>query len=311
MTQPIPEADWSPQVAGMLADQIAAGVQPRQNTSDPGQIEWDCRPSTHIGGRLSGTTGHQPSHSICPAQVSDVIAERFNWDRTVEAAIKKLPEGLVRGVDLRRPTMMSGNQEISLTLAGAANCDDSGAEVNAVLGLVRVAAAVERDWEPPRGPDQPSMPSIDPETLSGLAFFDPKTLPSPQVLYRASHLAISEPWSSVLGRNHEHLHWTLNFDRRIRPFANVRDLTDYWERRIRVMAPEPSSGQPLPLNHNVFAGTATAQAMGFPATAEVAGSAAAMLASLHPDVEAKAGRLFQDGYLKQAVFEMSNGAVCD
>jgi len=30
-----------------------------------------------------------------------------------------------------------------------------------------------------------------------------------------------------------------------------------------------------------------------------------MLASLHPDIEAKAGRLFRDGYVKQAVFEMS------
>jgi len=141
----------------------------------------------------------------------------------IEAAFAEIPEGLLRGVDLRRPNFMSATQPIQLTLAGVANCDDSGAEVNALLGLVRVAAGVERDWEPAKTPDQASLPHLDPKALRELASFDPNTLPTPQVLYRAAQLAMNEPWSSGLGRDPEKLYWMLSFDRRIRPFAGVRD----------------------------------------------------------------------------------------
>jgi uncharacterized protein (TIGR02391 family) len=211
----------------------------------------------------------------------------------VEAAFAEIPEGLVWGVDLRRPTQASPT---------VANCEDAGAEINALLGLVRVAANVERDWEPPKTQDMPSLPSLDPEALRGLASFDPNTLPPAQILYRAAQLAMNEPWSSGLGRDLEKLYWKLSFDRRIRPFAGVRDLADYWERRIRVMA--PASTEWHRPNVIAVAGTATAQGAALAPTVEIAGTAASMLASLHPDVEAKAGELFRDGYVKQAVFEM-------
>ncbi|MEV6479370.1 TIGR02391 family protein [Streptomyces sp. NPDC051576] len=217
----------------------------------------------------------------------------------VENALKEIPKGLVWGIDLVRLSSTSFTQPVQLTLAGVANCDNSAAEVNAFLGLVRLGAGIERDWEPSKSQDAPHQPYLDPEVLKDHAIFDPNLLPTPEVLYRAAPLALNEPWSSGMGFNPADFYWRLSFDRRIRPFAGVQDLADYWQRRARVLAPAPTADHVAAL-----AGVATVDATAFDAVAEVVGTVASMLTGLHADVDSKSGALFRDGYIKQAVFEM-------
>ncbi|MGR3872668.1 TIGR02391 family protein [Streptomyces graminifolii] len=210
-----------------------------------------------------------------------------------EDAMAQLPKGLVMGVDpdlKHRPP--SADQPIYLSLAGAVHCDDTAPEVKAFVGLVRLGAVIERDWEPePDDSSAPSHPFIDPEVLRSHPDFDPGVFPPAEVLYRAAHLTQFEPFRSGIGYRPEDLYWRVSFDRRIRPFAEVTSLVDYWKVRTSVLAPEPPvqptsfAIEPAPL-------------------AEIAGTAAGMLAALHPDVEKHSGPLFRAGFVKQAVFEM-------
>ncbi|MFF7469929.1 TIGR02391 family protein [Streptomyces sp. NPDC008092] len=210
-----------------------------------------------------------------------------------EGAMAQLPKGLLMGVDpdlKHRPP--SSDQTIYLSLAGAVHCDDSAAEIKAFVGLVRLGAVIEREWEPDADDSSaPSHPFIDPEVLRSHPNFDPSVFPPAEVLYRAAQLTQFEPFRSGIGYRPEDLYWRVSFDRRIRPFAAVTSLGEYWKVRTSVLAPE------LPTQH---ASVILEQSL----AAELVGTASGMLGALHPDVEKHAGALFRAGFVKQAVFEM-------
>ncbi|MGW0009920.1 TIGR02391 family protein [Streptomyces tendae] len=228
----------------------------------------------------------------------DEVDRKLWRDRSIsfEDAIGQIPPGILWGIDLdvkRRPPQSIA--PIQLTLAGAANCDGSDPEVSALLGIVRLASTIERNWEPLHPPSEPQHPFVNYDIVRSHPGFDSNLLPPADVLFRAVLLAMPEPWSRSFSNNPEdgYESWQLGFDRGIRPFEGVSSLTDYWARRQRVLAPD---SQAWP--------TTAMDVSASPMVEESLGSASSMLASLHPDVETHAGELFRAGFLKQAVFAM-------
>lgn len=215
----------------------------------------------------------------------------YRDDIEFERAVAQLPEGLLMGIDRdlkRRPPQ--ADQEIRLSLVGAVHCDDSAAEVKALVGMVRVCGVIERDWEPEGGDSAPSQPYLDPEVLRSHPAFDAGVFPPAEVIYRAAHLSLHEPWSSGLGHQPESLSWRVNFDRRVRPFAAVTALVDYWKVRTTVLAPE-AAVQPVPL------------VMEEPVAVPAPPSPASFVVSLalHPEVAAVAAERFENGQHADAV----------
>ncbi|MFF5090318.1 TIGR02391 family protein [Streptomyces niveus] len=228
----------------------------------------------------------------------DEVDRKLWRDRSIsfEDAIGQIPPGVLWGIDLdmkRRPPQSIA--PIQLTLAGAANCDGSDPEVSALLGIVRLASKIERDWESPHPPSDPQQPFINFETVRSYPGFGSNLLPRAGVLFRAVLLAMNEPWSRSFSNNPEEGYeaWQLGFDRGIRPFEGVSSLAEYWDRRQRVLAPDSQAWPTMAID-----------ASASPMVEESLGSASSMLASLHPDVEIHAGELFRAGFLKQAVFAM-------
>ncbi|MFJ8152530.1 TIGR02391 family protein [Streptomyces sp. NPDC094468] len=233
------------------------------------------------------------------------LAQRRRWptfeqvDRALyrvgiqfEDAIGQLPQGLLLGIDpdlQRRPPQP--DQAIQLSLAGAVHCDDTATEIKAFVFLVRLAGVIERDWEP--GPDDPSVPSqpyIDPEVLKTHPAFDPGVFPPSEAFYRAALLTTYEPWTSGLGWRSEELYWRVSFDRRVRPFAAVARLVEYWNVRTSVLDSQPAEPRfvPSPL-------------VGEPDLASVPAPTLVLSIPLHPEVAAVAAGRFAKGQYTDAV----------
>ncbi|WP_405908701.1 TIGR02391 family protein [Streptomyces sp. NBC_00828] len=207
-----------------------------------------------------------------------------------EHAVAQLPDGLLVGTYpyLKRRPPKPG-QEIQLSLAGAVHCDDSAAEVKALLGMIRVGGIIERDRESERD-SAPTGLRLDPEVLRSYLAFDVDAFPSEEVTYRAAHLALYEPWCSGMGRKPEKLFWEVSFGYRIRPFVGVTGLADYWSTRTNVLYPE-TAVQPAPF---VTEEPAVAPAPAPPASLVVS-------TSVHPEVAAAAAERFGHGQYADAV----------
>jgi len=121
------------------------------------------------------------------------------------------------------------NEELRLTVAGAASCAGSNEDLLLFVDVVRLAAELEHGWMgPPVEEDRTP-------TLTSSIVNDHVRLPAAgreALLERVGRLLLVEPWGwtggSVLGGAGG---WLFTFDRRVRRFSGVRDLPDYWERR--------------------------------------------------------------------------------
>lgn len=169
------------------------------------------------------------------------------------------------------------------------HCDDTAAEIKAFICLVRLAGVIDRDWEP--GSDEPSAPSqpyIDPEVLKTHPAFDPGVCPPAEAFYRAALLTTYEPWTSGLGWRAEELYWRVSFDRRIRPFAPVAGLVEYWNTRTGVLDSQPAEPTFVlsPLVCEPVLAPAPTLALSIP---------------VHPEVAAVAAERFENGQYTDAV----------
>ncbi|WP_309142666.1 TIGR02391 family protein [Streptomyces javensis] len=209
-----------------------------------------------------------------------------------EDAIEQLPQGLLLGIDFdlqRRPPQP--DQAIQLSLAGAVHCDDSATEIKAFIYIVRLAGVIERDWEPrPDDPSAPSQPYIDPEVVTTHPAFDPGVIPPAEAFYRAALLITHEPWTAGLGWRPEELYWRVSFDRRVRPFAMVARLVEYWNARTSVRDSQPVEPKfvPSPLVRK-------------PVLAPEPAPTLALSIPLHPAVAAVAAGRFEKGQYTDAV----------
>ncbi len=141
----------------------------------------------------------------------------------LETAVREIPPWLLYGV--RPERLPADNQPFGLTVAGATSVRGADDEVQAFVRAVRYAAEVDRTWQPPAA-DPDALPTLTPDLLASAV-----PLPAAgrsEVLRRVGALLLVEHWgwSSASGSPN----WSFTFDRRVRRFRDVTDVTDYLSR---------------------------------------------------------------------------------
>ncbi|MEU9735201.1 TIGR02391 family protein [Streptomyces sp. NPDC048002] len=188
------------------------------------------------------------------------FAERHRWpsfdavDRKLyakglkyEEAVRQLCPALLRGLDPDISRVPQGTQELSLTVAGAANCTGSGPVLRVFLSMVRTAATIEPHFQPEEPGQQPMLRPTDLESEPGT---DPKLL-TKEVMFTAAALGVHEPCFRGGGSNGEELNWSLGYDRSIRPFANAQRLEDYWQVREEMVGPARAETETRPFSNRL------------------------------------------------------------
>ncbi|WP_330306209.1 MULTISPECIES: TIGR02391 family protein [unclassified Streptomyces] len=163
----------------------------------------------------------------------DIDRELFEGGLQFEVVVQQLCPALLRGLGPDISQLPQGMQELSLTIAGAANCTGAGPAIAVFLGMVRTAASLEPSWRPA---DRKEQPWMVPGDLANLPGVDPKLL-TKEVQFAAAALGQTEPCFRGGSSNPQQLDWSLNFDRTIRPFAGVDRLKDYWRIREQMLGP--------------------------------------------------------------------------
>jgi uncharacterized protein (TIGR02391 family) len=218
-----------------------------------------------------------------------------------EDAIEQLSPALLRGLHPEFFRMRpQGTQQLSLTIAGAANCEDSYPALDTFLAMVRTANEIERNWAAPSG-EQPMLQFHD---LRGEPGTDPKLL-TKEVTFAAAALAVAEPCFRGGGSNKENLDWSLAFDRGVRPFKGVISLQGYWARREQVLGPERIEQEQRPFkshddHQNSPPPGATPRQVPGPGSQEK-GNASVMRCTLHPLIAEVAGDRLLSGQYQDAV----------
>ncbi|MEU8945573.1 TIGR02391 family protein [Streptomyces sp. NPDC048489] len=166
-----------------------------------------------------------------------------------EEAVQQLCPALLRGVSSDITHLPQGEQELSLTLAGAANTMADWSVVSVFLAMVRTAATIEPHYHPT---EPGELPELLPSDLRSLQGIDVSLLTS-ETMYAAASLGGREPcFRGSSGFRHVEKAWTLHFDRGIRPFAEVRSLNAYWSIRGRVVGPERVEAERRPFHQGPY-----------------------------------------------------------
>lgn len=179
----------------------------------------------------------------------DIDRELYAQGLQFEEVVQQLCPALLLGLDPNLSPLPQGSQELSLTVAGAANCTDTGPALRMFLSMVQTTVTVEPKWRPA----DPSMqPQLTRGTLPPVDGHEPGLLPGLKAEYFAAALAVREPCFRGGSINAELLDWSLSFDRTIRPYAGVRLLYEYWGVREKELGPmrglRPTDG-PSPSGH--------------------------------------------------------------
>lgn len=218
-----------------------------------------------------------------------------------EEVVQQLCPALLLGLAPDISQLPQGSHELSLTIAGAANCTDTGPAIAVFLGMVRTAAGMEPAWLPADRGEQPWMTPGDVAHLPGI---DPALL-TEQVTFAAAALALCETCFRGGGLDLNGLDWRLSFDRSIRPFADVRRVDDYWRIREQVLGPErteadnrPFSKRPFP-PAPVFAPVPVEPAASDPAAESL--ETLTVTCNLHPLIAKVAAERFNSGFYVDAV----------
>ncbi|MFE2115748.1 TIGR02391 family protein [Streptomyces microflavus] len=218
-----------------------------------------------------------------------------------EEAVQQLCPALLRGLeaDLRR--LPQGTTELSLTVAGAANCADTGPVTREFLDLVRKAASIEPHYQPQEPGALPELRAAD------LGLLVTPGTKAEALLRRASFaafmLGLHEPCFRGGGHNTEDLDWTLRFDRDIRPFAHVHQVDEYWRIREQVLGPARVEADNTPFRKSpdpVFAPVPKAMPA-VPRADEASEQAMYVTCLLHPLIADVADERFGAGLYYDAV----------
>ncbi|MGW5279400.1 TIGR02391 family protein [Streptomyces collinus] len=234
----------------------------------------------------------------------DIDRELWEGRLKFEEVVQQLCPALLRGLSPDITQLPQGSQELSLTIAGAANCSGTGAATSVFLGMVRTAAAMEPAWRPAQPGEQPWL---GPGDMRRHPEFDPNLL-TPEVLFAAAALAQHEACFRGGGHNADKLEWSLTFDRGIRPFAGVRRLDDYWQIREQALGPTRTEADNRPFrkrpdevfSHVVFAHVPAARPA-VPAPHMGQTETLSVTCNLHPLIAEVAARRFSGGFYYDAV----------
>ncbi|MDQ0684435.1 uncharacterized protein (TIGR02391 family) [Streptomyces achromogenes] len=199
--------------------------------------------------------------------------------------------------------MPQGADELSLTIAGAANCTDTGQVIRVFLAMVRTAGTIEPHYQP-KEPGQ--LPELRPSDLRGVYGVDPGSL-TDEVMYGAFALGLHE--TCFRGGSHSPdpgvFGWSLNFDRGIRPYAGVHSLGDYWRVRAREVGRARTEAESQPFQKSSepepdFAPIPAARPL---ITTPDMGPAGALsvTCSLHPLIAEVAAERYNGGFYYDAV----------
>lgn len=169
-----------------------------------------------------------------------LYAEGLEW----ESAVQQLCPALLRGLDPNVLHTPQTDQQLSLTVAGAANCTGAGPVLKLFLLMVPTAATIEKNWRPATPGDMPRLTNRDLEEAAG-----PDRIVSTKLTsFAVMQLGIQEPCFQGGGHDLAALSWSLNFNRSIRPYANVASLLDYWRIREQALGPERTEADLRPFS---------------------------------------------------------------
>jgi uncharacterized protein (TIGR02391 family) len=241
---------------------------------------------------------HFGTHHRWPT-FDDIDRELWEGGLEFEEVVQQLCPALLRGLSSNIAQLPQGSQELSLTIAGAANCSSTEPAVNVFLSMVRTAAAMEPAWRPAQPGEQPWLNQADMRRHPGIDM----NLVTPEVLFAAAALAQSEPCFSGGSHNLDQLEWSLNFGRDIRPFADVRRLDDYWRIREQVLGPIRTEADNRPFHKHsdpVFTPVPASQLAVSTPEVEPA-EPLSVTCNLHPLIEKVAAGRFNGGFYYDAV----------
>lgn len=198
------------------------------------------RPTGEEGHRLLDMIWQFFSGTCAWPTFDDIDRRLYAAGLKYEDVVQQLCPALLRGLDPDLSRMPQGAQQLSLTIAGAANC--TGAPVSVFLHMVRTAATIEPHF-------RPSEPGAQPTLLPGDLGREGQTdsgLLTPHIAFAAAALGLHEPCFRGGSSNPETLDWSLTYDRGIRPFAGVRRVDDYWRIREQALGPERTEADNRP-----------------------------------------------------------------
>ncbi len=237
---------------GLMAAQSEGASLPRQAAGlvlppvTPGR----CLPqSPDMPGRLVSITMPDPP----PGQTRrllqatwDFACRTLRWptfaelDRVLDSlhniqavdVIRGMPPEFIYGASPGSPVPTMDSQEIALTVAGVAACQDTSEILSIFVEFIQMATSIEKGWLPAPG---------ELETRPGLTDTEfaqrSKTLPAAgrgdllQLLFLM--LKVERPGWAGLSANPSTGHWTIYVSRQIRDFRNIVDIGDYWSRRSK------------------------------------------------------------------------------
>lgn len=247
--------------------------------------------------RPTGKEGH-----VLLDAIWSLFTERLVWpvfddiDRALygqglewESAVQQLCPALVRGVDANVLHTPQADQQLSLTVAGAANCTGAGPVLNKFLSIVQHAATIERSWRPPHPGQMPEFTNYDLPLVGG------------DSIVLAMQLGIQEPCFRGGGNSPDKQEWHLSVDRDIRPYAGVTNLQEYWQIRTQALGAERTEADLRPFSKREPEVILQPPLFGAPAPAAESPEPMSVTCNLHPEIAEAAGERFNSGFYLDAV----------
>jgi uncharacterized protein (TIGR02391 family) len=238
---------------------------------------------------------HHTGHHVWPT-FGDLDRKLYASGLEFEAVVQQLCPALIRGLDPNVSRTPQDTQQLSLTIAGAANSTGAGPALSAFLVMVRTAATIEPHYRPQTPGERPVL---RPQDLVGEPGIDPKLL-TKEAVYAAVLLAGHEPCFGGGGGSVDD--WTLNYDRGIRPFAGVTRLAEYWRIRETVVGPQRAEADRRPFTTRQTEVVIYPPLFAAPVVAvEPQTGSMEITCSLHPLIAEVAAKRFESGHYVDAV----------
>ena len=155
----------------------------------------------------------------------------FQYDIQALDVLREIPPGFLYGVGPNSPMPPADSQEIGLTVAGVAGCQNTSEILLVFVEFVHMATRMEKGWQPPA--DKPdAQPGLTDTEFAARA----RTLPTHARghVLRLLFLMLQTERMGWAGCTDDPGtgHWSVTFSREIRAFRNMHDIDDYWSRRF-------------------------------------------------------------------------------
>ncbi|MFD3452774.1 TIGR02391 family protein [Streptomyces sp. NPDC058691] len=230
----------------------------------------------------------------------DIDRQLFVQGLDIEEVLQQLCPALLLGLSHDISQLPHGHYELSLSVAGAANCTGTGPALAVFLDMVEAAVKLEVAWVP--ADRDASSPWMRPEDLVPPPGIDPALL-TKAITFAAAALAQRESCFRGGSINRENLDWSISFDRTVRPYANAHTVADYW--RIReLQGPERAEADRRPFSKQPTTRTEAVLQPWPPAPAAPAGDSPepmSVTCVLHPLIAEVAAERYDRGAYSDAV----------